>query len=214
MIDTWSTVGDFTAAVDGHELVKLRRWGSTAETPIPRAVRRASDTETLNATASEVPINALRWDFEMPAGTAAVSVGDAIVDNEGVRWTVQAVHHGDASTRTRCETQAFAIRFNLDDRVTVQQAVWQGVGQAQSVAAWIPIRVALPARIQLLDVAVNHLGSAASSVRRFKIILDDGLVLDHNHQLVDPRGFVYQVDRCVTSDQRTGPTVVEASAAS
>jgi hypothetical protein len=185
--------GDFTAVVDGWEPVTLLRRGGSAAIAVPRAWRYSSLSEPAEPGMADVARHDVEWQFEWADETDVPRVGDAIVDANGVCWTILSVVEHGAKSRLRCLGRNLAFVHALADRVEILAAVWEEGGSGPEIVGWNSLHSAVPASIQPEPTIVDHAADPPTSETIYRIVLGRQLALDHNHRIVDGAGTTYRV---------------------
>lgn len=203
--------GDFTAVVDGGEQVTVHRSGTTEQISIPSALRAAVETSEQDVAEGAASATDVVWQFEMIEATSSLAIGDSIVDALGQTWTILSIEVLQGGARVRCATRSLELYHQLDQRMTIEQATWEDEGAGPVVTAWSILRPAVPVRIQPLETTVDLAASPPSSTTRYRILLADDLLLDHNHRLTDVEGNRYQINRYTPAERVDMLAVVEAS---
>ncbi len=185
--------GDFSDIVDGLEVVTLRRRGSSTTIPVAKAWRFSSKTEDPESANGATVRNDVQWQFEWDESNGEPRLGDTILDANNQCWTILTIEQLRTKTRYRCLTRNLAVTHGLDQRVDIQQAVWEDLGSGPEITSWRTVQAAVPARIQPDRLTVDNLASPATSTATYRIILEETLELDHDHRFVDTKGTVYQL---------------------
>jgi hypothetical protein len=184
---------DFSTILDGVEAISLQRHGSADTVAVPKAWRYSAETAEAQAGFSGVVRSDVVWQFVWDEAVDRPRVGDSLVDATNECWTILAVVERGNKSRLQCITRNLRIVHQLDDRVEIQQAIWEDVGSGPEITGWTTLRTAVPARIQPDRTTVDHAADPPTSTATFRVLLADDTPLDHNHRLVGPDGTVYQV---------------------
>ena len=195
---------DFADVVDGTETVTLKRRGSSAQTIVINALRRAVDTReamvrnaynTWKTPASEGRHTAsdLTWHLPKAQLGDAPRSGDLIVDGSGQRWTVLDVRLATLETRWQCLTRNLAIAFGLDDTVTILKATYAKGDGGAAESTWNVWKTGVRARIQPAEVDVGTEHQARRTTRRFQVFVEEDVALDHSHRIQGPDGTIYRI---------------------
>ena len=196
---------DFAEVADGLETVILKRRGSSNQTVVSGALRRAVTTQQARArnrydtwkkVASDGRYAAGDTTWHLPAEQLGESplLGDVIVDGDGHRWTILAVHLVTLQTRWQCLGRNLVVAHGLDDTINVLKASYvQGEGGAAE-PIWQPWKTGIRARIQPSSVDVGTEHHARRAAGRFRIFVEEDLVLDHTHCIQGPDGTIYKVN--------------------
>ena len=141
---------DFSRVADNTEAVTLLRRGATpgdAGTMIQHVLRRAvqlGEFAAKNRDESRRYINsdgqcvAADVDWHLPAAElqAPPSIGDAILDGDGLRWTILELDLIMLRTRWKCSARELSIAYGLDDTVTVLKAEYAKSDAGAAEPAW------------------------------------------------------------------------------
>jgi hypothetical protein len=185
--------GDFNTILDGFEQVTLKRRDSADTVAIPKAWRYSSQTEEAEPGVADVARNDVVWQFAWDDSVSAPAIGDAIIDGSGDCWTILSIGELGAKTRLRCLSRNLYFVHGLNNRVDIEQAIWEDSGSGPEIVGWSTLRSAVPARIQPDQITVDTQATPPTSTATFRIVLGDVLVLDHNHRIVGTDGTVYQM---------------------
>jgi len=184
---------DFETIVDTAEAATLKRRGSATTVALAKAWRYSSLTQEAQAGVAGVARHDVTWQFAWPEVVDLPRIGDSILDVAGECWTILSVEVRGAGSRLRCTARNLRILHELDERVEIQQAVWDEGESGPEIVGWQTLRAAVPARIQPEHLIVDHTGDAPTSTATYRVLLADDTPLDHNHRLVGPDGAIYQV---------------------
>lgn len=196
-----NVAGDFDAIVDTSEPATLKRRGSATTIALAKAWRYASITQEAQSGVSVVARDDVTWQFAWPEAVDLPRIGDAIIDAAGECWTILSVEVRGARSRLRCVARNLRIVHALDDRIEIQQAVWEDGESGPEIVGWQTLRAAVPARIQPEQVTIDHTGNAPTSTSTYRVLLADDTPLDHNHRLVGPDGAIYQIREYSQADR-------------
>ena len=184
---------DFSTIIDGAEPISLKRRGSADTVAVPKAWRYSSQTQEAQAGISGVVRNDAVWQFAWDEAVDRPRVGDSLIDATNECWTILAVVERGHKSRLQCITRNLRLVYELDDRIEIQQAVWEDSGSGPEVVGWTSLRTAVPARIQPDHTTIDNAADPPTSSATYRVMLADNTPLDHNHRLVDPDGAIYQV---------------------
>jgi len=195
---------DFADVVDGTETVTLKRRGSSSETVIANALRRAVDTSeakvrnlynTWKTPASDGRHTAgdVTWHLPKEQLSDAPRLGDLIVDGDSGRWTILDVRLATLQTRWQCFARNLAVVYGLDDTVTVLKATYAKGDGGAAEPTWHVWKTGVRARIQPAEVKVDTEHHTRRACQRFQIFVEEDVVLDHNHRIQGPDGSVYSI---------------------
>jgi hypothetical protein len=210
---------DLATVADGLETVTLLRRGRTpgdAGTVIAHALRRAitAGEAAIVATGDvrkQVPSGGRQladdvvWHLPLAELPDAPSVGDAILDGDGRRWTILTVKQTTLGARWRCETRNLAIAAGLDDTISVQR-------NTGTVAepAWQTWKTGLRARIQPIQTIIDNDAETPSTTTRYRIFVEQNIDLDHTCRILGPDGTIYAITGTLGADRIGEPQVIEA----
>ena len=133
------------------------------------------------------------WQFTWLDTVDPPQIGDSIIDAANECWTILAIEERGTKTRLRCVTRNLRIVNQLDDRIEIQEAVWEDSGSGPEIVGWTTLRSAVPACIQPDHTTVDNTVDPPTSTSTYRILLADDTPLDHNHRLVGSDGSVYQL---------------------
>jgi hypothetical protein len=184
---------DFAAVVDGAEPITLKRRDSAATIAIAAAWRFSSRTSEAEAGGGHVAQRDIVWQFPWDAANDLPRLGDSLIDAAGGCYTILSVEQLRAATRLRCTTRNLSLVYQLNDRIEVQQAVWEDTGGGPEIVGWTTIRAALAARIQPERLEVDNASSPAIATATYRIILGEQIELDADTRFVDLLGNIYQL---------------------
>jgi hypothetical protein len=187
---------DFVTAADGLESVTLRRRGQSPGGPgvvVSHALRKSITMREAAASGGRYTASDVVWHLPVAELPEAPRLGDVLRDSSGRRWTVLEVAHTVLGTRWRCASRNLAVVHALDDTITVLRAVYAKGDCGAAEAVWRPWKTGVRARIQPVaaEIAANH--QARQTSTRFRIFVEDDLVLDHTHRIQGPDGTIYKV---------------------
>ena len=195
---------DFAGVVDGLQSVTLRRRGSSTETVVTHALRRAVNTREASVrnlyntwkepasdgrhTASDVT-----WHLASEQLSDAPRLGDLIIDGNGQRWTILDVQLATLQTRWQCIARNLAVVYGLDDTVTILEATYAKGDGGAAEPTWQPWKTGIRARVQPAEVEVGTEHQARRTTRRVQIFVEEDVALDHTHRIQGPDGTVYKI---------------------
>jgi hypothetical protein len=217
MINCFDPSDDFSRVADNTESVTLLRRGATpgdAGTVILHALRRAAQSGEFaakNRDESRRYINsdgqcvAADVDWHLPAAElqAPPGIGDAILDGDGLRWTILELELIMLSSRWKCSTRELSIAYGLDDTVTILKAEYGKSDAGAAEPAWQTWRTGVRARIQPVEVKVSAENSARCATSTYRIFVEDDLTLDQTHRIRGADGTIFQITS-VTGSARLG----------
>ncbi len=120
-------------------------------------------------------------------------MGDLLIDVAGGCFTIVSVDVLPAATRLRCATRNLSLVYELNDRVQVQQAIWEDTGGGPTITGWTTLRTALPARIQPERLEIDDTTTPPTATATFLIVLGEQLALTADSRFIDPQGNVYRL---------------------
>ncbi len=203
---------DFAAAADGTETVTLLRRGSSDQTVLSGALRRAMTTQearvrnrydTWKLVASDGRVTAADLVWHLPAGqlSDAPRLGDAIVDADGRRWTVLDVQLATLRTRWQCGTRDLAVAYGLDDTVTILKATYTKGDGGAAEATWLPWKTGIRARVQPAAADVDTQHRARRTIQRYRIFMEEDVALDPTHCIRGSDGTIYKIRGTVGAER-------------
>ena len=217
MNSSFDPSADFSRVADNTEAVTLLRRGATpgnAGTVILHALRRAAQSGEFaakNRDESRRYINsdgqcvAADVDWHLPAAElpAPPSIGDAILDGDGLRWTILELELIMLRTRWKCSTRELSIAYGLDDTITILKAEYAKSDAGAAEPTWQTWRTGVRARIQPVEVKVGAENSALCATSTYRIFVEDDLTLDQTHRIRGVDGTIFQITS-VTGSARLG----------
>lgn len=207
--------GDFAKVIDGLETVTLRRRGSSEATVVTHALRRAATTREAAlhnrylTRKKEVPSDGrytaseVSWHLPREQLSDSPRLGDAIIDGDGLRWTILDVQQTALGSRWRCATCNLAVVYGLDDTITILKAHYVKSDGGAAEPIWRPWKTGVRARIQPAATEVGTQHRARRTTTRYQIFVEEDLALDHNHCIQGPDGTIYKV-RATLGAERVG----------
>src|SRR3990172_7295877 len=139
---------DFSTILDGVEAITLKRRGSAATVAVPKAWRYSSETQEAEVGVAGVVRCDVVWQFEWDESADVPRVGDALIDAANECWTILAVVARGSRSRLQCITRNLRVVHQLDDRIEIQEAVWEESGSGPEIVGWRALRSTVSARIQ------------------------------------------------------------------
>jgi hypothetical protein len=198
---------DFATIVDGGEAITLKRKGSATTIAVAAARRLSSRTSEAEPSGGHVAQADVEWQFPWDGATDPPRLGDAHVDAAGECFTILAVENRPLTGRVRCTTRNLRLVYQLDDRIDVQQAVWDDPGGGPEIVGWNTLRAALPARIQPDRTEFDNTTTPPTATATYRILVGEPLDLPPDARFVDRLGNVYQLLE-VTQAERIDALVV------
>ncbi|MEX2316324.1 MAG: head-tail adaptor protein [Pirellulales bacterium] len=192
---------DFADVLDGVEPITLKRRDSAATIAVATAWRFSSRTAETEAGGGHVAQHDVVWQFPWDEANEPPRLGDTLIDGAENCFTILAVEQLRAASRLRCETRNLSLVYELNDRVEVQQAVWEDTGGGPEIVGWTTIRAALAARIQPERLEVDNESSPATATATYRIILGEQIELGADWRFVDPLGNIYQLVEYIQGDR-------------
>ena len=214
---------DFATVLDGLETVTLLRRGTSpgdGET-IAHALRRAVVTgeativnrgDVNKSVASDGQQTAADVVWHLPVAEVVVAprLGDVILDGQQQRWTILEVKCTMLGTRWRCTARNVAVAFGLDDTITVLKATYVKGTCGAAEPVWRAWRTGVRARIQPLENKIVAGADARSTVRRYRIFLEEDVDLDHTCSILAPDGTVYTITAAAGAERIGQLQVIDA----
>lgn len=197
--------GDFPAVADATQPVVLLRRGDQPGgegVEIAHALRsRLNQREAADSGGRFVAGDAV-WHLPVVEFDHAPQPGDVIVDGDGARWTVLEAQLVALRTRWRCVARNLALRYGLDDTVTILAADCAKQPGGAAEPTWSVWRTGVRARIEPAEVVPRLAGGARRAAVRCRMLVEQQLWLDHRHRIRAADGALYRVVR--TSAARLG----------
>jgi len=200
---------DLVDIVEGLEPVTLHRRGGP-QTSIARALRRAVTTREPDASDGQVTLSDVHWHLPAAECPDRPSLGDALMDSAGDRWTVLAVAVSVLAGRWDCACRNLAVVHRLDDVVAVQRAEYEKGEGGAAVERWHTWRTGLRARIQPLATQPATTHGTRRTVDRFQIFLAEDLAIDHRCRILAADGTLYRVTGSRAAERIDQLQVIEA----
>jgi hypothetical protein len=208
---------DFSRVADNTEAVTLLRRGATpgnAGTVILHALRRTAQSgefaaknrdESRRYVNSDGQCVAADVDWHLPAAElqAPPGIGDAILDGDGLRWTILELELIMLRTRWKCTARELSIAYGLDDTVTILKAEYAKSDAGAAEPAWQTWRTGVRAKIQPVEVKMGAENSALCATSTYRIFVEYDLVLDQTHRIRGADGTIFQITS-VTGSARLG----------
>ena len=192
---------DFAPWVDGLETVTLRRRDSGETVAIAAAVRRHAVTREAQPSGGAARQTDAVWHLQLPTGESAPQLGDVVIDSRDLRWTIQQTEELTLLNRWKCSARELRVAFGCDDRVDVQRAVWDDLGEGPVIVDWTFVYTALPVRIQPEETVVSDASSSPTSTVRFQIILGEAYPLEPDDRFVAADGAIYRLESIEQADR-------------
>lgn len=192
---------DFSPGVDQLESVTLRRRNSGEVVAISTALRRHAVTREAEPSGGAARQADAVWHLQLPTGEAAPELGDVVIDVRDQRWTIQQTEELPLLGRWKCAARELRVAFGCDDRVDVQRAVWDDLGEGPVIVDWSFVRTALPVRIQPEETTVTGSLDSPTSTARFTIILGEAFPLEPDDRFVAADGAIYRLESIEQTDR-------------
>ncbi len=192
---------DFAPWIDQLESVTLHRRDSGETVVIAAALRRHAVTKEAEPSGGAVRQADAVWHLQFPTGEAAPGLGDVVVDAREQRWTIQQTEELPLLGRWKCSARELRVAFGCDDRVDVQRAVWDDLGEGPVIVDWSFVYTALPVRIQPEETVVSDTSSLPTSTSRFTIILGEAFPLEPDDRFVAADGAIYRLESLEQTDR-------------
>jgi hypothetical protein len=202
--------GDFATIIDGTESLTLKRRDRATTIAVATARRLSSQTVEAEPAGGHVAEADVDWQFPWADATEPPRLGDTLIDANGDCFTILSVEKRALTGRVRCTTRNLRLVYQLNDRVDVQQAVWDDPGGGPEIVGWTTIRAALPARIQPERIDVDNTVSPPTASTTYRIILGEPLALPADARFVDPLGNAFQLVKLTQTDRIDALPVAEA----
>jgi hypothetical protein len=184
---------DFAMILDGTEPATLKRRGSATTISVPKAWRYSSIAQAAEPGVAAAVQSDVVWQFGWSDSAEKLRVGDLLIDAAHECWTILSVEVRGNNSRLRCQTRNFRIAHELNNRIEIQQALWEDGESGPEITGWTTLRTAVPARIQPERTVVDDSAEAPTSTATYRVLLDDDTPLDHNHRILDAEGRAYLV---------------------
>ena len=184
---------DFATILDGVGPVTLKRRGSADTVAVPKAWRYSSRTQQAEPGMPGVAQSDVVWQFVWEEAGDPPRIGDSVIDGANECWTILSIEVRGNNSRLRCVTRNLRIVHQLDDRIEIQEALWEDGGSGPEIVGWTTLRTAVPARIQPERTTIDNTADPPTSTATYRVMLADETPLDHNHRLLGPDGSIYQL---------------------
>jgi hypothetical protein len=201
MAIAFNAAGDFATIVDGAESLTLKRRDSATTITVLTARRLSSQSIEAEPAAGHVAQADVDWQFPWDGAAEPPRLGDTLIDAAGECFTILSIERRPLTGRVRCTARNLQLVYQLDDRVDVQQAVWDDPGGGPEIVGWTTIRTALPARIQPDRTEIDNSTTPPAATATYRIILGEQIDLPADSRFVDPLGNVYQLIE-ITQEER------------
>ena len=192
---------EFAQWADGLENVTLRRRDSGETVAITVALRRdvvAQEAEPSGGAARQTDAV---WHLQLPAGESPPELGDIVIDARDYHWTIQQTEELSLLGRWKCAARELRVAFGCVDRVDVQRAVWDDLGNGPEIVGWSYVYTALPVKIQPEETLVSDTSSTPTSILRFHIILGEAFPLEPDDRFVAADGAIYRLESLQQADR-------------
>ena len=186
---------------DGLEDVTLRRRDSGETLAISTALRRDTIAQEVEPSGSAARQTDAVWHLQPLAGESPPEIGDVIVDVADQHWTIQQIEELQLLGRWKCLARELRVASGCADRVDVQRAVWDDLGNGLEIVDWYHLYTALPVRIQPDETVVSDTSSAPTSTVRFQIILGEQFPLQADDRFVATDGAIYRLESFEQADR-------------
>lgn len=194
-----NVAGDFATILDGLEAVVVKRQHTPETIPVAKAWRYVSKVEEAELGGADYTRHDVVWQLPWDEANDPPRLGDRIIDEAGLCWTILSVERPRLDTRFRCLARNLHLAFGLNTLVDVQLADVDDLSSRLESVSWITVQASVPARILLdrtkvaLDPGDDEQAPAVTSAATCRVILGDQIELNHNHRLVDAEGTIYDV---------------------
>jgi hypothetical protein len=192
---------DFAQWADALENVTLRRRDSGETVAIAVALRRdivAREAEPSGGVAGQTDAV---WHLQPPASESPPELGDVVIDARDHHWTIQQTEELPLLGRWKCSARELRVAFGCVDRVDVQRADWDDLGNGPEIVGWDYVYTALPVRIQSDETVVSNTTVAPTSTLRFTIILGEAFPLQSDDRFVATDGAIYRLESIEQADR-------------
>jgi len=192
---------EFSPWTDGLEDVTLRRRDSDESVAISAALRRGTIVQEAEPSGSAAQQTDTVWHLQLPVGESPPEIGDVVVDVAGQHWTIQQTEELLLLGRWKCLARELRVAFGCVDRVDVQRAVWDDLGNGPEIVDWSYVYTALPVRIQPDETVVSDTSSAPTSTARYQIILGEPFPLQADDRFAATDGAIYRLESLGQADR-------------
>ncbi|MEK6233812.1 MAG: hypothetical protein N2C14_03785 [Planctomycetales bacterium] len=171
-------------AFDGLQDVVFQQAATGAVDAVAQALRRDVTVQEAEVSQGAYRQGDARW--ELPARELMIDPqpGDAIIEDDGSRWTVLAVDQTTLGSRWRCWCRNLTVAERLSQRVALQQAVWSHDAAGAATPEWVNQRIGLLVRIQPASAEVVERHAARGWKVTHEIFLAEPLELDADHRFL------------------------------
>jgi hypothetical protein len=208
---TFSVLDDFATITDGLQAVTLDRLGSSEDTAIAHALRRAVTHKEIEAGDGSTLMSDVQWNLSQVECVERPDLGDAIEDADGERWVVMSVVDATLSGRWVCLSRNMRATFGLDDEITIEKASYAKGDSGALVATWTTHKI-IRGRVQPSTAAMAIDGEANVTERRYDVILGENVDFGPHHRMKDAAGNVYRVLASASENQIGQPQLVTVEA--
>ena len=137
---------DFADFADHLEPVTLRRRGSTQALVIETAFRQGGVTKEMQPSGGTVLQTDATWQLQLPAEETPPQIGDTVIDQQKNRWTILKTEEFSLLGRWKCVCRELRIAHGCTDRVDIERAIWDDIGNGPEIVDWTYICMALPGK--------------------------------------------------------------------
>ena len=141
------------------------------------------------------------WHLQLPAGEPAPSLGYVVLDGQDNQWTIRQTEESALLGRWKCVTRDLRVAFGCDDRVDVERAVWDDLGNGPEIIDWTYVYTALPVKIQPDETVVSDTSTMPTSTARYKIILGESFPLQADDRFLAADGAIYRLESLQQADR-------------
>lgn len=210
---------DLLTVADNTEAVTFFRHGSipgSEGTAIAHALRRAITAGEATIVASgdvqkQVPSggktlsHSLVWHLPAVELPDAPQLGDVILDDDGLRWTVMTVKLATLGVRWRCECKNVAIAEGWNSTISVQK----NTGTTAS-PVWQTQQSGIRARVQPIKAVFDADADTPTTTTTYRIFVEENIELDHACRILGEDGVIYSITSSTGMDRIGELQVIEA----
>ena len=184
---------DLACFADQLEPVTLRRRGSTQALVIETAFRQQSVMKEMQPSGGAVLQTDATWQLQLPAEETPPQIGDTVIDQQKNRWTILKTEEFPLLGRWKCVCRELRIAHGCVDRVDIERAVWDDLGNGPEIVDWKYICMALPVKIQLDEMISDTSTNPPTQQMLFEIILGESIPLEPDDRFIAENGTSYRL---------------------
>lgn len=178
--------------MDGLESVSLRPVENALPVAVAGALRRRIESREAEASGGRYLAGDVAWHLPSAALPAPPEIGSAIIDSDGVVYTILRIERMTLGTRFVCHSRNLSIAGALDRLITIERATWTKDASGVATPAWSVVRSNLAARIQPETGAIGVEQDRRLTRVTHRVFLSEAFAVDQDDRVV-AGGEVYRV---------------------